>query len=155
MEGQFRVNGVNHTFSFSADETLLDVLRRHGFTDVHCGCREGSCGACAVLLDKKLVNSCLVFAATSIGQEILTVSGLGTRDAPHPIQQAFVDCGAVQCGFCTPGMILATYALLSDNPNPSDEDILRALDGNQCRCTGYVKILEAVKHAARRLDRHE
>ena len=155
MEGRLLVNGATHTFSFDPGEPPLDVLRRYGHTDVHCGCREGSCGACAVLLEGKLVNSCLVYAATATGKSILTVSGLGTPDKPHPIQQAFVDCGAIQCGFCTPGMILATFALLEGNPNPSDDEIRTALDGNQCRCTGYVKIVEAVKLAAGRLERHE
>jgi aerobic-type carbon monoxide dehydrogenase small subunit (CoxS/CutS family) len=155
MQDDFTINGKRITASFHPDDTLLTVLRKYGYTEVKEGCREGECGSCMVLLDGLLVNSCQVFAATVRGKEITTVRGIGTIHAPHPIQTAFVDAGAVQCGFCTPGMICAAYALLEKNPDPTDKEIRQGLDGNICRCTGYVKILEAVRLAARRLRQHE
>jgi carbon-monoxide dehydrogenase small subunit len=151
MEGEFIINGRKVRISFQSDTTLLTVLRENGYKEVKEGCREGQCGSCVILLDGKLVNSCQVFAASAMGKKIMTVRGLGDLHDTHPIQTAFVDAGAVQCGFCTPGMILATYYLLGKNPNPNDDEIKRALDGNLCRCTGYVKIIEAVKLAARRM----
>jgi aerobic-type carbon monoxide dehydrogenase small subunit (CoxS/CutS family) len=151
MTGEFVVNGKRVDCTFSSDASLLDLLRGKGFTEVKEGCREGQCGCCVVLLEGKLVNSCQVFAASAMGKEITTVKGLGNLHNPHPLQTAFVEAGAVQCGFCTPGMILAAYALLKENPDPDDEEIIQALDGNLCRCTGYVKILEAVKLGARRM----
>ncbi|OPZ57078.1 MAG: Nicotinate dehydrogenase small FeS subunit [Synergistetes bacterium ADurb.Bin520] len=154
ITGTFSVNGRSQSWSFFPEATLLHVLRDHGHTEVKNGCEEGECGACLVLLDGKPVPSCQVFAATARDREITTVRALGTIHAPHPIQEAFVEVGAVQCGFCTPGIVLATAALLRENPNPSDEDIIHALDGQKCRCTGYVKIIEAVRLAARR-GRHE
>ncbi|MCD6418316.1 (2Fe-2S)-binding protein [bacterium] len=152
MTGEFLINGERKTFSFSSRATLLKVLRENGYTEVKEGCGEGECGACVVLLDGKLVNSCQVLAATAIGSQITTVRGLGDIHNPHPIQRAFVDAGAVQCGFCTPGMILATYSLFQKNPSPTNEEILKNLDGNLCRCTGYVKIIDAVKLAQKRMS---
>lgn len=111
------------------------------------GCGEGECGACTVLLNGKAVNSCLVLAVEADGCEVLTIEGLSKDGKLHPIQQAFIDEGAAQCGFCTPGMILAAKALLDENPNPSDEEIKQGLAGNFCRCTGYVSIFRAVKKA--------
>ena len=154
MKGVFNVNGVSVEASFHADETLLSVLRSHSHTEVKEGCNEGQCGACVVLLDGKLVNSCQVLAATAQDAEIVTIKGIGNLHEPHPIQRAFVDAGAVQCGFCTPGMVLAAYALLQKNADPSEMEIREALDGNLCRCTGYVKIVEAVDLAARRMRGH-
>lgn len=151
MKGVFKINGKELEISFEAHKVLLDVLRENGFTEVKEGCREGECGACVVLLDGKPVNSCQVLAATAIGREITTVKGIGTLHNPHPIEEAFVEAGAVQCGFCTPGMVIATYALLEENKDPDDEDIKRALDGNLCRCTGYVKIKKAVQLAAKKV----
>nr|WP_321502874.1 (2Fe-2S)-binding protein [uncultured Dethiosulfovibrio sp.] len=151
MIGKFKINGIESNLTFEDDATLLQVLRDSGHTDVKRGCDTGDCGACAVLLNDELVNSCKVFAASVIDGEIITVQGLGTLHRPHVIQKAFVDAGAVQCGFCTPGMIMATYALLSKNLNPNDDDIRVALDGNKCRCTGYVKIFDAVRLAAERM----
>jgi len=151
MEGSFSINGEEVTVSFRPDDTLLAVLRKYGFTEVKEGCREGECGSCVVLLDGMLVNSCQVFAASVRDKKITTVKGLGTMHEPHPIQTAFVEVGAVQCGFCTPGMICAAYALLEKNPDPDETEIRQALDGNLCRCTGYVKIIEAVRLAARRI----
>lgn len=155
MDGLFTVNGKECRFVFEADERLLFTLRNHGYTEVKNGCLEGECGACLILLDDKPVNSCQVFTASAIGRDIKTVKGIGTLHGPHIIQEAFVDAGAVQCGFCTPGMVLASYALLRENPDPSDAEIKSALDGNLCRCTGYVKIIEAVKLSAKRLKSGE
>ena len=152
MNGNFSINGTEVPISLRGDEVLLDVLRELGCTEVKEGCREGACGSCLVLLDGALVNSCQVLAASALGKEITTVKGLGTFHRPHPIQEAFVDAGAVQCGFCTPGMVLATFALLKKNSRPTEQQIRHALDGNLCRCTGYVKIIEAVKLAAERMS---
>ncbi|MCF4151177.1 (2Fe-2S)-binding protein [Dethiosulfovibrio sp. F2B] len=154
MEGRFVINGIEKVLSFEPDATLLQALRDGGFSEVKRGCDTGECGACAVVLNGDLVTSCKVYAASVVGSEILTAKGLGTVQNPHPIQQAFVDAGAIQCGFCTPGMVMATYALLSKNPDPTDEEIRRALDGNKCRCTGYVKIFDAVRLAAERMRDH-
>ncbi|HUV06634.1 MAG TPA: (2Fe-2S)-binding protein [Spirochaetia bacterium] len=154
MQGTFTINGEEKLLDFHSGETLLAVLRRHGYTEVKEGCGEGQCGACLVLLEKRLVNSCQVFAAAAMGQEVTTVEGIGHIHHPHPIQSAFAETGAVQCGFCTPGMIMAAYALLKVNPDPDETQIMKALDGNLCRCTGYVKIIEAVRRASRVLN-HE
>ena len=155
MKGTFKINGKIKELEFDPRDTLLTVLRANGYTEVKEGCDEGLCGACTVLLDGKPVPSCQVLAASAIGKEILTVKGLGTVTNPHPIMEAFVEAGAVQCGFCTPGFVLATYALLKENPNPTDDEIIEALSGNYCRCTGYIKIIEAVKLAAKRMREHE
>ncbi len=151
MTGTLSINGTELRISLRGDEVLLDLLRDLGYTEVKEGCREGACGSCLVLLEGVLVNSCQVLAASALGREITTVKGLGTFHEPHPIQEAFVEAGAVQCGFCTPGMVLATFALLKKTPRPSQEQIRHALDGNLCRCTGYVKIIEAVRLAAERM----
>jgi carbon-monoxide dehydrogenase small subunit len=154
MDADFHINGSVIHRSFPADLTLLDLLREAGFTEVKAGCHVGQCGACVVLLDGRPVNSCQVYAASVDGKEITTTAGLGNVHNPHPIQQAFVDAGAVQCGFCTPGMVLVTAALLAENSAPTEEEIKRALDGNLCRCTGYVKIIAAVRLAAERMADH-
>jgi carbon-monoxide dehydrogenase small subunit len=151
MNATVNINNRDINVSFDADERLLHTLRRHGFTEVKSGCEEGECGACLVLINGRPVNSCLAYTATVSGDRILTVKGIGDLHEPHVIQQAFVECGAVQCGFCTPGMVVAAYALLKENPDPDDAEITEALSGNLCRCTGYVKIIEAVKLAAERL----
>jgi aerobic-type carbon monoxide dehydrogenase small subunit (CoxS/CutS family) len=153
MKTKLTVNGKLISVQFSPSDRLLDVLRKHGFTEVKEGCRDGECGACVVLLNGKLVNSCQVLAASAMDTEVTTVKGLSSESAT-PIQEAFVDSGAVQCGFCTPGMVLATYALLQENPKPDAGHIRQALDGNLCRCTGYVKIVEAVQLAALRTKHH-
>lgn len=154
MEGFFKINGEDKKFFFNSRAILLDVLRENGYTEVKDGCREGECGACVVILDGKLVNSCQVFAASAIGKDIKTVKGLGDIHSPHLIQTAFVESGAVQCGFCTPGMVLAAYNLLKQNSDPTEDEIKRALDGNLCRCTGYVKIIDAVKMAAKKIRKN-
>lgn len=151
MEGIFKINGKEIKVSFKSDAVLLSLLRENGCTEVKEGCREGECGSCVVMLDGRLVNSCQVFAASAAGKEIITVRGIGNIHSPHPIQSAFADSGAVQCGFCTPGMVLAAYCLLKKNPDPREDEIIEAIDGNLCRCTGYVKIIEAVKIAAKRM----
>ncbi len=153
MKAKLVVNGLPVTVKFSPDATLLHVLRDHGFTEVKSGCEDGECGACLVLLDGKPVNSCQVLMGSAMGARVTTVKGL-PDDQRHPIQEAFMDAGAVQCGFCTPGMILAAYSLLQQNPAPTREDVHRALDGNLCRCTGYVKIIDAVLLAVERMASH-
>jgi len=131
-------------------ESLLYVLReRLGFPGSKNACEQGECGSCSIYLDGELVCACLVLAAQAQGRAVITIEGLGEGDKLHPIQQAFLETGAVQCGFCTPGLIVATHELLGRSPAPSDEQIREALAGNLCRCTGYEKILDAVRHAAR------
>ena len=148
---QLRVNGRPHEVALSPNTTLLTALRDLGYTDVKNGCEIGECGACAVLLNGKAVNSCMVLAHQAHGAEILTNAGLGTMQTPHPIQEAFADAGAIQCGFCTPGMVVSTKALLDRNPDPSEAEIREALSGNLCRCTGYAQIVKGVQLAAARL----
>lgn len=152
MELHLTLNGERRTCVVDPDEKLLHTLRNLGLTSVKKGCGEGSCGTCVVILNGKLVNSCVVFTASCDGSEITTVEGLGDPLRPHLLQTEFVQAGAVQCGFCTPGMILAAKVLLDHNPTPTREQILQALDGNRCRCTGYVKILDAVQNAAQALE---
>jgi aerobic-type carbon monoxide dehydrogenase small subunit (CoxS/CutS family) len=143
-----KVNGRAHAVALDPHVTLLRALRDLGYTDVKDGCEKGDCGACAVLLDEKAVNSCLVLAWQADGAEVTTNAGLGTLDHPHPLQEAFADHGAIQCGYCTPGMIISAKALLDRNASPSEEEIRRALSGNLCRCTGYAQIVDAVRAAA-------
>jgi carbon-monoxide dehydrogenase small subunit len=144
-ELSFVVNKDPVTLTVAPFATLLDVLREDlELTGTKYGCGEGECGACSVLLDGRVVNSCLVLALECEGSQVLTIEGLGASGKLHPIQQAFVDQGAIQCGFCTPGMIMTAYALLQANPSPTEADVKRALEGNLCRCTGYRKIVDAV-----------
>jgi aerobic-type carbon monoxide dehydrogenase small subunit (CoxS/CutS family) len=151
------INGQSRWLEAAPAETLLDFLRRHGYASVKRGCDEGDCGSCSVLVDDVLMRACLLYAGQVHERSVTTVEALGTARRPHPIQQAYVDAGAVQCGYCTPGMVLATHALLGRNPRPTDDEIRDALDGNLCRCTGYVKIFDAVRLAADRMKegRHE
>lgn len=150
----FIVNGISYELIIEPQMTLLDVLRNQlGLMGTKYACGTGDCGACTVLVDGKPVLSCITLAATVKNQEIITIEGLAEDNNLHPIQQAFVDAGAVQCGFCTPGMVLATKALLDENPDPTPEDVLAGLGGNLCRCTGYVKIVDAVLAAAETLRR--
>jgi carbon-monoxide dehydrogenase small subunit len=146
------VNKRVHHVALAPNVTLLHALRDLGYTDVKSGCEKGDCGACAVLLDGKAVNSCLVLAWQAEGAEIVTDSGLGTMDNPHPLQEAFADTGAAQCGYCTPGMIVAAKALLDSNPSPSEDEIREAISGNLCRCTGYGQIIRAIQIAAERMQ---
>jgi len=156
MKIRLTVNGRQHECEVDAQTRLLDLLREDlALTGTKEGCGEGECGACTVLIDGRAVNSCLVLAVQANGKTVLTIEGLADGEALHPIQQAFVEQGGVQCGFCTPGFIMSTVALLQENPSPSDDEILTALEGNLCRCTGYTKIVEAVRHAARLLQEKE
>ncbi len=148
------INGRSEKLTVPSHRTLLEALRESGHVEVKCGCEKGDCGACAVLIDDVAIDSCLTLAWTCEGKEITTVSGLGDADNPHPLQAAFRDLGAAQCGFCTPGMIIASQNLLNENLEPSDDEIRMSLSGNLCRCTGYTKILDAVSEAAS-VMRHE
>jgi aerobic-type carbon monoxide dehydrogenase small subunit (CoxS/CutS family) len=145
------LNGKDTAMSVAPDEHLLDALRRQGLRGAKKGCDNGDCGTCTILLDGKPALSCMILAAQAHGRKVITIEGLGTPRQPHPIQQAFIDTGAVQCGYCIPGMVLAAKALLDENPDPNEAQARRALDGNLCRCTGYVKQIEGVMLAARRL----
>ena len=143
------VNGEPREADVWAGESLLFALREHmGLPGSKNACEQGECGSCSVLLDGKLVCACLVLAAQADGHEVVTVEGLGSEGRLHRVQNAFIETGAVQCGFCTPGLVVATAALLEQNPDPSDDQIREALSGNLCRCTGYAKIFDAVRLAA-------
>ena len=143
------VNGYETELAVIPNATLLEVLRENlGLMGVKEGCSEGVCGACTVLMNGFPIRSCITPALEAEGCEIVTIEGLSSQGQLHPVQQAFVNCGAIQCGFCSPGMILASKSLLDRNPHPTDEEIKTALAGNFCRCTGYAKILAAVRTAA-------
>jgi aerobic carbon-monoxide dehydrogenase small subunit len=147
---QLQVNGVEKSVEAWPMQRLLDVLREElQLTGAKEGCGEGECGACSVLMDGKLVNSCLVPAYQAGGARIITIEGLAANDVLHPVQQAFIETGGTQCGFCTPGMVLAVTNLLQQNPNPSETEIRTAIAGNLCRCTGYMGIVNAALQAAR------
>jgi carbon-monoxide dehydrogenase small subunit len=151
MKIKFRLNGKRVEPDVPGGMRLLDLLREHyNLTGTREGCGKGECGACTVLMNGKPVNSCLVLAAQVQGRKIETIEGLADGEKLHPIQQAFLDSAAVQCGFCSPGLILSAKYLLEKNPHPSEDEIARALSGNLCRCTGYSKIFEAVKVASER-----
>jgi len=145
------INGRRHQVTLFPNVTLLEALRGLNYTDVKNGCEKGDCGACAVELNGKVINSCLVLAWQADGARILTNAGLGTMESPHSLQEAFADAGAVQCGYCTSGMIIAAKALLDENPNPSETEIREAISGNLCRCTGYAQIISAIKMAAEKM----
>jgi carbon-monoxide dehydrogenase small subunit len=150
---ELNVNKRIHRILASPDAFLVDVLRNHlGLTGTKYGCGMGECGACTVLLDGAAIFSCLCLAIETQGHQITTIEGIEQHGALHPLQRAFSDLGAVQCGFCTPGMIMSASALLARNPAPNEEEIRRCLSGNLCRCTGYMKIVEAVQRAAAMLD---
>ncbi|KUO77514.1 MAG: hypothetical protein APF81_07760 [Desulfosporosinus sp. BRH_c37] len=145
------VNGNEYEISVKPNATLLDVLREDlGLTGTKEGCGNGECGACTVIIDGKTTNSCITLAVEANGKEITTIEGLSQGEKLHPIQEAFVEVGGLQCGFCTPGMILSSKVLLDANPNPTEEQIRKGLEGNFCRCTGYTKIIESVKAAAKK-----
>ncbi len=151
MRLRLRVNGeVQEADDVWEGESLLYVLReRLGLPGSKNACEQGECGSCSVYVDGSLVCSCLVLAGQAEGREVVTVEGIGSGGELHPVQRAFVEAGAVQCGFCTPGFVVATHDLLRRIPDPSETEIREALAGNLCRCTGYEKILDAVRHAAR------
>ena len=143
-----KVNGTEHTAAVEPRRSLVDFLRHDlGLVGTHVGCEHGVCGACTIMLDGRTVRSCLLFAAQADGAEIITIEGVGTDEALHPLQLAFQQQHALQCGFCTPGMILAALELLRDNADPSEEEIRVGLAGNLCMCTGYVNIVRAVRAA--------
>lgn len=145
------VNGQEHEVAIEPRQSLLQILREElHLTGTKEGCSEGECGACTIFLDGQIVDACLIFGVEANGREVVTIEGLAKGDQLHPVQKAFAEYGAVQCGFCTPGMILAAKALLDTNPDPTEADIRRGISGNLCRCTGYVKIVEAIKAAAQR-----
>jgi len=147
---ELKVNGEAYQVSIEPWKTLLEVLRETlNLTGTKEGCGKGDCGACTVLLDGKPVNSCLLLAIESQGKDILTIEGLAQGGQLHPIQQAFIGHGAIQCGFCSPGMILSAKALLDNDPQPSEAEVRQAISGNLCRCTGYTKIIEAILAASK------
>jgi len=147
-----KVNGKSYVLDVPDNMTLLEVLRdRLGLLSVKQGCGKGECGACTVILNGAAVTSCVVLAAQAQGADILTLESLAKDGELHPLQQSFMDEGAVQCGFCTPGMIMASKALLDEKPNPTEQEIKEAISGNLCRCTGYVKIVKAVETAAKKM----
>jgi len=146
---KLNVNGEDYELFIEPHRSLLDVLREDlGLTGTNKGCNQGDCGACTVLFNGKSVNSCLLLAADADGGEIITIEGLAKDGVLHPLQQAFIEEGAIQCGYCTPGMIMQSYSFLKENPNPSRNHIKEAIEGNLCRCTGYLKIIEAVLKAS-------
>lgn len=148
MPVRLKVNGDSKEWTITPGELLLDLLRREGYFGVKRGCETGECGACTILVNGRAVNSCLMFAAQAEGCEVLTIEGLAQGGVLDPVQEAFLDHGAVQCGFCTPGMILNSKALLMHRPHPTEEEVRDLLAGNFCRCTGYRKPIEAVLAAA-------
>ena len=143
------VNGEDHLVDVYPDAVLVDTLREDiGLTGSKKGCGTGDCGACTVLMDGRAVTSCLVLSATAEGKPIMTIEGLAVEDEIHPVQQSFVDFGGVQCGYCTPGVVMMTVSLLADHPHPTEAQIRAGLAGNLCRCTGYSKIIDSVNAAA-------
>jgi putative selenate reductase molybdopterin-binding subunit len=153
MQVCLKVNGAAREWTIAPGDLLLDVLRREGYFGVKRGCEKGECGACTVLSNGQPINSCLMFAAQAEGCEILTIEGVAHGDALDSVQEAFLDYGAVQCGFCTGGMVLSAKALLERRPDPTQEEAREAMAGHFCRCTGYLKPVEAVLAAARRKPR--
>ena len=146
---RLRVNGLDYEVMVKPHQTLLDALRDElGLMGTKKGCDKGECGACTVMMDGEAVLSCLTLAVQAQGKDILTIEGLAQEGALDPVQECFVRYGAIQCGYCTPGMIMTARALLNKTPRPSHEEIKQGLSGNLCRCTGYVKIIEAVRNAS-------
>jgi carbon-monoxide dehydrogenase small subunit len=147
-----KVNGVRQSKTVEDRTLLVDFLRDAlGLTGTHVGCDTSQCGCCTIQLNGRAIKSCTMLAAQADGAEIVTIEGMAKKGKLHPIQQAFSECHGLQCGFCTPGMIMATAGLLKDHPNPTDEEIYRGLEGNLCRCTGYINIVKAVKRSAKLL----
>ena len=147
------VNGERREADVEPRRLLVELLREDlGLTGTHVGCDTSQCGCCTVHLNGNAVKSCSMLAAQADGAEVLTIEGMAQGGNLHPVQRAFTECHALQCGFCTPGMIMAVAGLLKDNPDPSDDEIVHGLEGNLCRCTGYINIIKAVKRAAELLD---
>ena len=149
------INGRRREIAAPPNQTLLETLREHGYFEVKSGCEKGDCGDCAVLVDGEAVDSCLTLTGTLEGRAVTTVAGLKQNGELNPLQRAFVKLGSIQCGYCTPGLIIAAQSLLNETPAPSDEDIRLALSGNLCRCTGYTKVFDAVQEAAQALGEEE
>ncbi len=151
-----KINGESYQLNVKPNILLLDLLREEiGLTGTKRGCGTGECGACTVLLEGRPVNSCLILAVEANEKNILTIEGLASGGQLHPLQKAFIEGGAVQCGFCTPGLLLSAKALLDVNSNPKEEEIKKAIDGNLCRCTGYTKIVKAVISAVEKMKKGE
>ncbi len=149
QEIQLKVNGVTYDLEVETHRTLVEVLRETlGLTGTKKSCNEGECGACTVIMDGAPVTSCLVLAVDAQGREITTIEGLATGEKLHPVQEAFVKHAAIQCGFCTPGMVMASKAFLDEHPKPTTQEVRRAISGNLCRCTGYQQIVDAVMAAS-------
>lgn len=155
MTIDLHLNGDARSFDAARSDSLLDVLRANGYTGAKRGCDTGACGFCTVILDGEPRNSCVIPAVKADGSAVRTIEGLGTQSDLHPVQAAFVDHTALQCGFCIPGMIMRATALLEDDPDPSEAEVREGLEENLCRCTGYKKIVEAVQDAADRMDAAE
>jgi len=148
----FIVNGVQRNLDVEPRRLLVQVIREDlGLTGTHVGCDTGHCGACTILLDGVAVKSCMILAVQAEGTQITTVEGLTKDDSLHPLQEAFTENHGLQCGYCTPGMLMASYDLLTRNPNPTDADIREGISGNLCRCTGYVNIIKSIKAAAAKM----
>jgi carbon-monoxide dehydrogenase small subunit len=149
-----KVNGIDYRLSIEPRRTLLEILRENlGLTGTKKSCNEGNCGACTVLIDGRPVASCLVLAMDAQGKEILTIEGLSEGEKLHPIQEAFLKHGAIQCGFCTPGMVMSAKALLDENPEPTTVEVRRAITGNLCRCTGYQHIVDSIMAASKMMQK--
>jgi carbon-monoxide dehydrogenase small subunit len=147
---ELKINGKQHSYDVEDRTLLVSLIRDHaGLTGTHVGCDTSQCGACTIHMNGMAVKSCTVLAAQADGADITTIEGLAKGDKLHPVQQAFTECHALQCGFCTPGMIMEVSAFLKENPKPTDAEIYRGLEGNLCRCTGYINIVKAVKQASR------
>jgi len=150
MEVTFIINGDKKTLNIDPSMTLIEILRKElKLTGTKEGCGKGECGSCTVIMNGKTVNSCLVLGSQIDGSEITTIEGLSKKGELHPLQKAFIEEGAVQCGFCIPGMIMSAKSLLDENPDPTEEEIREGISGNLCRCTGYSKIIEAIQKAAK------
>jgi aerobic-type carbon monoxide dehydrogenase small subunit (CoxS/CutS family) len=154
VEITLKVNGEEYELEIEPQRTLVEVLRETlGFTGTKKSCNEGECGTCTVIMDGEPVASCLVLALDAVGKEILTIEGLAKGEQLHPLQVAFVRNGGIQCGFCTPGMVMSAKALLDQNPNPTTAEVRRAISGNLCRCTGYQQIVDSVMAAAKEMSK--
>lgn len=155
MDIDITLNGTERTFEAERSDSLLDLLRRNGYTGTKRGCDTGNCGFCTVTVDSEPALSCVKPVATIDGAAVETIESLGTQDDLHPVQEAFVDNAALQCGFCIPGMIMRSRSLLAENPDPTEDEIRQALSENLCRCTGYEKIINAVQDAAERMSEED
>jgi carbon-monoxide dehydrogenase small subunit len=151
---ELKINGKPHSFDVEDRTLLVNLIRDHAqLTGTHVGCDTSQCGACTVHMNGVAVKSCTVLAGQADGAEVLTIEGLAKNGKLHPVQQAFTECHALQCGFCTPGMIMAVAGFLKDNPKPTDDEIYHGLEGNLCRCTGYINIVKAVKQASKAMSK--